>query len=304
VKLNNRKIRWLIQEKLRGRGSGELALIQKVTRRRVEQLWQTYRLTGTMPTLKQAGRPRKPRNLKEANLILQAYDTHQTNALTLQKIIFQEQRIHLPHNRIHEVLRMTGRAQPQPAKQLRRKWVRYERAHSMSLWHMDWKQLSTGEWFLAIMDNASRFIVAYGVHPQATTENTLTILKQAIAKYGCPDEILTDRGSQFYASEGERKEKGISQFEQYLADNGIKHILCRVNHPQMNGKLERFYGVLEDKIIHRAQIATIPEYVHWHNEIKPHLSLNWENLETPIQAFHRKLPEDRKNLIKIIQDPK
>ena len=139
VKLNNRKIRWLIQEKLRGRGSGELALIQKVTRRRVEQLCQTYRLTGTMPTLKQAGRPRKPRNLKEANLILQAYDTHQTNALTLQKIIFQEQHIHLPHNRIHEVLRMTGRAEPQPAKQLRRKWVRYERTHSMTLWHMDWK---------------------------------------------------------------------------------------------------------------------------------------------------------------------
>ena len=38
VKLNDRKVRWLIQEKRKGRGSGELALIQKVTRRRVEQL--------------------------------------------------------------------------------------------------------------------------------------------------------------------------------------------------------------------------------------------------------------------------
>jgi len=57
-------------------------------------------------------------------------------------------------------------------------------------------------------------------------------------------------------------------------------------------------------MIRRAQIATISEYVRWHNEIKPHMSLNWENLETPIQAFHRKLPEDRKNLIKIIQDAK
>ena len=121
MKLNDRKIRWLVQEKLRGRGSVELALIQKVTRRRVEQLWQTYRSTGLTPTLKQPGRPREPCNLKEASLILQAYDKHQTNALTLQKIIFQEQHIHLPHNRIHEVLRMTGRAEPQPAKQLRRK---------------------------------------------------------------------------------------------------------------------------------------------------------------------------------------
>ena len=237
-------------------------------------------------------------------MILAVYDQHRLGAVNLERIINVRLGVHVPHNRIHEVLRMNSKTTPQPSKQRRRTWVRYERTHSMSLWHMDWKQLSTGEWFLAILDDASRYIVAYGVHPQATTENTLTILKQAIAKYGCPDEILTDRGSQFYANEGERKEKGVSKFEQYLAEKGIKHILCRVNHPQTNGKLERFYGVLEDKMIRRAQIATIPEYVHWHNTIKPHMSLDWENLETPIQAFHRKLPEDRKNLIQIIQDAK
>ena len=304
MKPNDRKVRWLIQEKLKGRGSGELALIQKVTRRRVEQLWQAYRLTGTMPTLKKPGRPRRSRNLHEATVILETYNQHQLGAVNLENIIKIKLGVHVPHNRIHEVLRMNQKAVPQPSKQRRRSWVRYERTHSMSLWHMDWKQLSTGEWFLAIMDDASRFIVAYGVFTEATTENTLTVLKQAIAQYGCPDEILTDRGTQFYASEGERKEKGVSQFEQYLADNEIKHILCRVNHPQTNGKLERFYGVLEDKMIHRAQIATIPEYVHWHNEIKPHMSLDWENLETPIQAFQRKLPEDRKNVPQIIQDAK
>jgi putative transposase len=174
----------------------------------------------------------------------------------------------------------------------------------MSLWHMDWKQLNTGEWILAILDDASRYIVGYGIFQEATAPNTLQVLKEAIQHYGKPDEILTDRGSQFYANKGERKEKGISQFEQHLADREIKHILCRVNHPQTNGKLERFYGVLEDKMIHRAQIATIPEYVQWHNTIKPHLSLNIETLETPIQAFHRKLPIDRKQLTQTIQEAK
>jgi hypothetical protein len=43
VKLNDRKIHWIIHEKLRGRGAGELALIQRVSRRRIEQLWQSYR---------------------------------------------------------------------------------------------------------------------------------------------------------------------------------------------------------------------------------------------------------------------
>ncbi len=304
MKLNNRKIRWLIQEKLKGTGSGELALIQKVTRRRVEQLWQTYKKTETIPTLKNPGRPRRNGDLKEATLILEAYDQHKLGAVNLERIINTKLGVRIPHNRIHEVLRMNGKATPQPSKQRRRTWVRYERTHSMSLWHMDWKQLNTGEWFLAILDDASRYIVGYGVFKEATTENTLAVLKEAIQHYGKPEEILTDRGSQFYANEGERKGKGVSQFESYLAKEEIKHILCRVNHPQTNGKLERFYGVLEDKMVHRAQIATIPEYVHWHNEIKPHLSLDWENLETPIQAFHRKLPEDRKNLTQTIQDAK
>jgi len=124
---------------------------------------------------------------------------------------------------------------------------------------MDWKQLSDGRWWIAAMDDASRLIVGYSIFQTATAENTIQVLKHAIAKYGRPHEILTDRGSQFYANEGERREKGISQFEAFLAENGIKHILCRVNHPQTNGKLERFYGVYEQK---RHQFKSIDEYVN------------------------------------------
>jgi putative transposase len=145
VKLNDRKVQWIIQEKRKGRGSGELALIQKVTRRRVEQLWQAYRLTGTLPTFKKPGRPRSTRDLKQATMILTAHDQHRLGAVNLERIINTKLGVHIPHNRIHLVLRMNRKATPQPSKQRRRTWVRYERAHSMSLWHMDWKQLSTGE---------------------------------------------------------------------------------------------------------------------------------------------------------------
>jgi len=49
-----------------------------------------------------------------------------------------------------------------------------------------------------------------------------------------------------------------------LAENGIKHILFRVNNPQTNGKLERFRGVYEQK---RHQFKSIDEYVRWHKEV-------------------------------------
>jgi len=151
------------------------------------------------------------------------------------------------------------------------------------------------------MDDASRLIVGYGVFQDATAENTIQVLKQATAKYGCPREILTDRGSKFYANESERHEKGISQFERYLADHDIRHILCRVDHPQTNGKLERFYGIYDQK---RHQFKAVDEYVHWHNEVKPHLTLNVESLETPIQAFQRKQPLEKIEAIQTTQDAK
>jgi hypothetical protein len=48
----------------------------------------------------------------------------------------------------------------------------------------------------------------------------------------------------------------------------------------------------------------VDEHVHWHNEVKPHLSLNIEALETPIQAFQRKLPLEKTEAIQTIQDAK
>jgi putative transposase len=302
VKLNERKIRWIIQQKLGGRGTGELALIQRVSRRRIEQLWQAFTRDGVIPALKKPGRPKNVTiSLRDAALILETYDRLKVNALTLETVLKHRHGLNLPHNSIHVILKENGRALPQPSKQTRRKWVRYEREHSMSLWHMDWKQLSDGRWWIAAEDDASRLIVGYGVFQDPTADNTIHVLKQAITKHGRPREVLTDRGSQFYANEAERREKGISQFEAYLTEHGIKHILCRVNHPQTNGKLERIYGVYEQK---QHQFKSVDEYVHWHNEIKPHLSLNIEALETPIQAFQRKLPLEKTEAIQTIQDAK
>jgi len=56
----------------------------------------------------------------------------------------------IPHNRIHAILNESGRALPETAKQRRRKWVRYEMEHSMSLWHTDWYELSDGRWWISV----------------------------------------------------------------------------------------------------------------------------------------------------------
>jgi hypothetical protein len=44
-------------------------------------------------------------------------------------------------------------------------------------------------------------MASYGLFDPATSENTVKMLKETIQKYGRPSAILSDRGSQFYATE-------------------------------------------------------------------------------------------------------
>lgn len=140
------------------------------------------------------------------------------------------------------------------------------------------------------MDDASRFITGYDIFDEATPENAISVLERSIERYGKPFELLTDHGSQFYANFGKIKSVvGISKFQQYLVFRKINHILGRVQHPQTNGKIERFFETLQSKIGH---FNSIEEFVTWYNAKRP--SLNWDELETPIQAFYRKVDRRRR----------
>jgi len=77
-------------------------------------------------------------------------------------------------------------------KRQQRKYVRYERAHSMSMWQGDWKEFeidNSRKWVVAFIDDSSRLITCYGVFDSPTTENTISILKQGFREYGTPREI-------------------------------------------------------------------------------------------------------------------
>jgi putative transposase len=150
---------------------------------------------------------------------------------------------------------------------------------------------------LAYLDDASRFIVGYGVFDESTTHNAISVLDDCIARYGKPLELLTDHGSQFYANSCEIKAAAISTFQQYLVGRKVNHILGRVHHPQTNGKIERFYETFQSKIMY---FESIEEFITWYNTKRPHMSLNWDELETPIQAFYRKVDRRRKRLPFII----
>jgi putative transposase len=290
-KLTDKKIRWIIRELEGGTHVDEIARCVRVTKRRINQLKRQYKDEGIIPQLKNSGRKKNPLDSEFERIILEAYPIYQSGPVFLEKIIKVHYGVKIPHNTIYRVMLMHQMVIKNPRKKRQRKWVRFERKHSMSLWQGDWKEFEfqgRKQWIVAFLDDSSRLITCYGVFSSPTTENTITVLNPGFCEYGTPREILTDHGNQFVSVWDRDHSRHL--FKDFLEENNINHIIARVKHPQTNGKIERWFGLLEQKLNH---FGSIDDFVRWYNTIKPHMSLNLDECETPEQAFWRKLPSER-----------
>ena len=140
----------------------------------------------------------------------------------------------------------------EPKKCHKKKWISYERECSNSLWHVDWHEIKDprwkGLWLIVYEDDSSRFIVGYGVYPTLTSRYSVEVLMKAISMYGKPEEILSDHVTTFYAIESDERDKGLTEFEKFLIKEKITLIVGRVDHPQTNGKAEKFFDIFEKKV--------------------------------------------------------
>lgn len=179
------------------------------------------------------------------------------------------------------------------------------------MWHTDYALLADGKWFIAYMDDALRFITGYGVF-----SNAVGVLREAVARHGKPAAMLTDRGAQFYAHESEDKKRGETEFRKELGRLGIRHMLARADHPQTNGKLERFHRELKKHLpSFEAESAMsragrkgahvggpfhaggprdpVEILIDGHNDDRRRASPDADSGETPAGAFARKMaPKD------------
>ena len=273
-KLSNRDIQRIIRQWEKEKPVIEIARYFQITRQRVYQLINQFIGAGEYQILGQSGRKPQPIDERMEELILETYQANDIGPTHLEKKIEETHGIHIPHNRIYRVLLNHGLVEINMKKRQQRKYVRYERAHSMSMWQGDWKRsnlMDSKKWLVAFMDDSSRLITCYGVFDSPTTDNTITVLNQGFREYGTPREILTDNGTQFVSARD--REHAHHKFGDFLVLHNIRHIPTRIKHPQTNGKIERFFGEVERRI---TKFGSIEKIVHWHNVIKPHMSLNFD----------------------------
>jgi len=102
MKLNERRVHWLIRQKQKGVTSKDLAVTMKLSRRRVEQIWKRYRDTGQEPLVgAKMGPPTKPFDAQEAEIVKEAYQRYRFGARMLERILRKVYKVRISHNRIH-----------------------------------------------------------------------------------------------------------------------------------------------------------------------------------------------------------
>lgn len=119
---------------------------------------------------------------------------------------------------------------------------RYERRHINEVWYGDTcfgPYLSTPEgkkrvYFIALIDDASRLIVAADIFFEDTFENVMTVIRSAVATYGRPRLLTFDNGPSYRNK----------QMELLAARIGSSVHYCEPFTPTSKSKIERWFLTL------------------------------------------------------------
>ena len=286
-KLTFKKRIWIVKQYNKGIPVSKIALSQQINRRTVYKIISKIKQYG-WDGLKdhKTGRHETQLNKNAEIIILDLRKRFGYGALRIEYLL-KKKGFDISHRQIEKLLVRNGLVKPNIKKQRPRKWVRYELPNPNDMWHTDWsydpytqKQLSV------YIDDRTRLITSYGIFKRATAANTVALLKTGIASYGKPKTVMTDHGAQYYAPRPESKQEN-TQFRIALDALGIKHYLARVNRPQTNGKVERFFLTYKTEYA-TGSFANINDFIKHYNEQRPHMSLLyktpkevWDELTVP-----------------------
>jgi putative transposase len=184
---------------------------------------------------------------------------------------------------VRKVLEAAGTRRPKDKAKTRRGPAQirfFERAQPNQLWQSDITQLwlakqSRHLYLTVFLDDHSRFVVSWSLATHHKKEMVIECLLDGIARFGKPQEILTDQGRQYFAW------RGKSDFEKQLEREGIQHVVSRSHHPETLGKTERLWGTVKSEFWERVRPQDLAEarerlghFFHHYNFFRPHQGID------------------------------
>ena len=206
---------------------------------------------------------------------------------------------------VSRYLSRAGLVTPAPAKRPKSSYIRFEADMPNECWQSDFTHYplaeGTGTEILTWLDDHSRYALSLTVYVRVTGPAVLLAFRSACEQHGVPASTLTDNGMVFTTRlSGGRG--GRNALEHELRRLGVKQKNGKPNHPQTQGKVERFQQTMKNWLrAQPAQPATLAElrslldaFAHIYNTRRPHRSL--PGRATPATAYAARpkaVPGDR-----------
>lgn len=156
------------------------------------------------------------------------------------------------------------------------------------IWGMDLTQVSDQQnqnhLALGIIDSGSRACLTLRNLKSKASVTLLRCLLDAIEHYGQPKYLRTDNEPVFTSR--------LFRFGLFLL--GIKHQRTDTHCPWQNGKVERFFGTLKNKIRQYPPLdfehccLQLKEFRLWYNHVRPHQNIGGY---TPAEAWSKTKPK-------------
>jgi hypothetical protein len=126
--------------------------------------------------------------------------------------------------------------------------------------------------------------------PRVTGPLVLASFRAAVTAHGAPASTLTDNGTVYTARFVGRGRGGRNGLEHELRRLGIRQKNGKPNHPQTQGKIERFWQTLKKWLAAQPQPADLAQlqalldtFTSYYNTQRPHRSL--PHRQTPATAY-------------------
>jgi transposase InsO family protein len=286
-----------------GRSQGEVARAYGVSQGWVSRLVARYRAEGEAAFEPRSRRPRSsPGAISDtaAELIVRLRKELAGQGLdagphTICWHLRHHHQVTVSAATVSRYLTRNGLVTPDPAKRPRSSYLRFAAEQPNECWQSDFThyRLAGGADTEVIcwLDDHSRYVLHLSAHDRVTGPVVLTAFRSACAAHGTPASTLTDNGTVYTARFAGGGRRGRNGLEHELARLGVRQKNGKPNHPQTQGKIERFWQTLKKWLTAQpgqpadlAQLqALLDTFAGYYNTRRPHRSL--PHRATPATAY-------------------
>jgi transposase InsO family protein len=284
-----------------GRSQGEVARAYGVSQGWVSRLVARYRAEGETAFAPRSRRPvTSPAAIAEGTVELiiglrkeLAGAGLDAGPQTIAWHLAHHHQVRVSAATISRYLTRAGLVTPEPRKRPRSSYIRFAAELPNERWQSDfihWHLAGGQETeIVSWIDDHSRYALSVTAHPVTTGQVTLATFRAAVAAHGAPASTLTDNGM-VYTTRFSGGRGGRNALENELRALGVTQKNGRPNHPQTQGKVERFQQTLQKWLTAQPRAATLAglqaqldTFTAYYNTRRPHRSL--PHRSTPATAY-------------------